>query len=474
MPPLPLTKRFAFWSIAILAAVYALGAAPARAESPSSIAGVMTRWQMSSKTGCQQTYDNAANEAECARSLMFSITPDLDGLTLKNWVDTLVARGVNTGVIYVMPSSKLATAQTIGTIKWAEYNQYIYLPPGALSDSQKKLILEVSEAISLRQYTVAQRNYAIFIFLMQLQSAFPKSTPMKFILDERVWFINHLNAQGVPITLSAAAVFANEQEYADDIAGILNSATSQNLDHWVSGVRLSEYASKDWNLMGPVMVDLVTLINAKTSGWLKRNIFIGAGGGWGQDWKGVNAMQCPTNKGWQFPACKGIFPFFALMNPQVNYFAFGDKFMEFGKPTEYLLNGADSGMTYMYITGEIADFCKENTRKYKCQNADTPSVADWQVFLTDDIDGLGLSDLVAFMQANAATYPRLTNVIFDGDSSDSIATMTLPVSFNGAVAMGNLFSGLKQGNFQNPATGAKILFANLGTWTGQDFPQRHG
>lgn len=400
---------------------------------------------------------------------MFSITPNLAGLTVQHWVETLASEGVNTGVIYVMPGYRLAATPMIDQDEWHEYNHDIYLPPASLNDAQKQVILEVGEAISKREYTVAQRNDAILTFLSQLQTAFPHAKPIKFILDERMWFINHINASGKPVPLSLADVFSREEGYSDDIAGIVQAAAQQQLGGWLSGIRLSEYASKDWNLMGPVMVDLVTQVNAKTSGWMTTHIFIGAGGGWGQDWKGVNSMQCPATQGWKFPQCAGAFPFFSYMDPQVGYFAFGDKFMAFGKPQQYTLNGKPSGLTYSYINGEMADFCQENTRAYACENAAVPTVTDWEAFLSDNVDGLGFSDLIDFMKSEAVKYPRLANVIFEGDNSDSIATMTTASSINGAKAIANLFRDATQGGFQDVENGSRKDGLNLGTWTGRIF-----
>ena len=439
------------------------------AQNPAGLTGVMTRWQTTSKTACQQTFNGLADEPDCPRSLMFSITPNLTGLSLQNWVTTLVSAGVNTGVIYVMPGYRLPSTPVISDQEWQAYNQDIYLPPASLTDHQKQVILEVSGAISTKSYTPAQRNFAILAFLAQLQKAFPGSPPLKFILDERVWFINHDNSAGVPITLSKADVFAREQDYAGDISGIVQAAASQNLGGWLSGARLSEYAAKDWNLMGPVMVDLVTLINAKSSGWMKTHLFIGAGGGWGQDWEGINAMQCPSSKGWQFPACSGSFPFFKYMSLQVGSFAFGDKFMAFGKPEEYTLNGKDSGLKYTYITGEIADFCQKNTGKYKCGNPTVPTVTDWEAFLEDDRDGLGFSDLIHFINNQGKKYPTLSNVIFEGDNSDSIATLILPDSVNGGTALANLFTNAMQGSYADVEKATQEKNLTLGSWTGKIF-----
>jgi hypothetical protein len=470
MPIRRVRQSFAIWTCLFF--LFASGAARAAATqppSPAAIAGVMTRWQTTSKTACAHTYNDDADETACPRSLMFTITPNLAGLTLRDWVKTLASEGVNTGVIYVIPAYRLAATSSIDDATWKAYNQYLYLPPATLTDRQKQVILTVGEAISQREYTAAQRNYAILVFLTQLQAAFPSATPMQFILDERIWFISHLNANGKPIPLALSKVFSLEQDYSDDIAGIVNAAKQQGLDHWLSGARLSEYASKDWNLMGPVMVDLVTEINAKSSGWMKTHSFIGAGGGWGQDWEAVDAMQCPTTSGWQFAACTGDFPFFQYMGAQVGYFAFGDKFMEFGKPEAYLLNGKDSGLTYTYITGEIADFCQKNTRKYVCADPTTPSVKDWEAFLEDDKDGLGFSDLIHFMRINAKDNPQLANVIFEGDNSDSIATMTLPVSVNGATALGNLFNAAAQGGYQDVEQNSVTKGLHLGSWSGRIF-----
>ena len=147
----------------------------AQTRGPGGFAGVMTRWQTSTSIACENTYKRYANEKSCPKSLMFSITPDFDGLTLYDWVNSLATAGVNTGVIYVMPSGRLSTKTVINQGQWVAYNQDIYLAPNTLSDNQKQTILQVSKDISKLKYTVVQRNYAILTFLAQLQSAFPSS-----------------------------------------------------------------------------------------------------------------------------------------------------------------------------------------------------------------------------------------------------------------------------------------------------------
>jgi hypothetical protein len=73
------------------------------------------------------------------------------------------------------------------------------------------------------------------------------------------------------------------------------------------------------------------------------------------------------------------------------------------------------------------------------------------------------------MKDNAQKYPRLANVIFEGDNSDSIATMASPASINGARAIGRLFGNAMRGRFQDAESGSTMGGETLGTWTGKIF-----
>jgi hypothetical protein len=95
-------------------------------------------------------------------------------------------------------------------------------------------------------------------------------------------------------------------------------------------------------------------------------------------------------------------------------------------------------------------------------------VKDWEAFLDDDVDGLGFADLIDFLNSNAQAYPQLANVIFEGDNSDSLATMTLGKSANSEMALTQLFSNAAQGRYQDAETGIETD-GTFGSWTGKIF-----
>ncbi len=475
--------RLTFFVVVLAGLICIRGKAAWAQIAPAAYAGVLTRWQTSDSTACTGATVNGSPvyTSPCSvQNAFYTPTPNLFGVSLTDWYNNLKAQGVNMGVIYVvLPGGELSTTQSISTTDWDNYNSDIYIPPASLTTTEENEIFTVQPTISSTSrplnFTTAQRDYAIIQFLQELQSAFPAYSrtnppPIQFILDEREWFIGGFDSNNEPIPLTLSQVFSLEQTYASDIAGIVNQAVSDGLDQWLGGVRISEYASKDWNLMGPVMIDLATLINQQTqstnypNGWLTKNTFIGAGAGWGQQWNGVNNMQCPTTTGWQF-SCTGALPFFQLMQPQAAYFAFGDKFMEFGKGN-FIENGSYTGTMYQYINGEAAVYCQYNT----CADPSNPTVADWTNFLSDDVNGLGFSDLISFLQANAATYPNLANVIFEGDNSDSFNTMLRTSTslgaedWYGAEALTNMFT-----NAVNDKDPYGNSVGNIGKWTGKLF-----
>jgi hypothetical protein len=199
------------------------------------------------------------------------------------------------------------------------------------------------------------------------------------------------------------------------MAGLINKAKEVRLDHWLVGIHLVEHGVTNMDDMLPFTIDIATRVNTLTHGWLQQpgHGFLANGGGWGADYRGIDKVKCSADVAPRFSCSLGSpLPFFQLMAQQTGWFAFGYKFMEFKKVDYY-------GQTERNMSGLIEAYCR---RFNACDPHNLRSV-DWENFLSDDINGLGFSDLRRFIAAAAGQYSRHANVVFVGDNSDSVATM---------------------------------------------------
>jgi len=199
------------------------------------------------------------------------------------------------------------------------------------------------------------------------------------------------------------------------MAGFIMKAKAQGLDHWLAGIHLVEHGNTNMAQVLPFMIEIAMRVNSLTGGWLQQpgHGFLANGGGWGADYKGINSVQCPVDGTHRFACTPGsALPFFQLMAQQTGWFAFGYKFMEFKKVHYY-------GRAEHNMGGLMQAYC----RQFNACDPKHLGSADWERFLSDDVNGLGFSELAAFVGRAAAQYPHHANVIFVGDNSDSIATM---------------------------------------------------
>ncbi len=373
-------------------------------------------------------------------AVRYSISPDMSGLALANWMKDLESLGVNTGILNLDPARLLTGTPVIsdgnGPVfpggDWQSYLTDIDLPPADITKKMQKLINGTADdgyadgirnRIANYAYTPQERDESHIQFLQQLQALKNSGQiagTVQFVLNQRLWFIKKQNTDAPPTYYNDSERAELEAQFAADMAGMINAAKAQGLDSWITGIRLEEHANTDMNQVLPIFVDLATLVNNQTGGWLQSHRMIGNGGGWGADFKGVNSVTCPAaadpknaayDNTYQFTCAAGSsFDFFGLMSKQTAGFAFGYKFMEFNNV--YYYNQAEN-----FINGVMAVYCKKFL-----DGCDPHAVTsdNWKAFLSDDVNGLGFSDLVSLIQKNTANYPAYANVVFVGDSTDSL------------------------------------------------------
>jgi hypothetical protein len=223
-----------------------------------------------------------------------------------------------------------------------------------------------------------------------------------------------------------------ELQLAQAAANIIIAAQQHNppLDHWIGGIRLEEVENTSMRNLLPIYIDVAAMVNAQTGGWLKSHVFLAPGGGMGMVFNGIDQTRCPIEadpyrpqyvKGaYQFTCAVGPnddapLPFFARIAEQTGAFAFGYKFFPGGLTS--------TSLAEMFATTSCPPSATNLVDGHKCNMKDE---GDWAYILGDSVNGLGFDDLRTYIQANAAAYPRHANVIFNGDSADSVQTVVTP------------------------------------------------
>jgi hypothetical protein len=319
-----------------------------------------------------------------------SVQPDLAHLTLGEWMRNLEKIGVNIAEINLEPRRKLLRAVLSPTALQATIDA-IYTPASQRTPAQReRMALYENQIAPHWEYTPQQRDDILLDFLRRLEALRRKGEiagTVRFIIHQRLWF-----RQGDRPRL----VYMRGQrlrEFVDDMTTFIRRADSECLGHWIAGVRLGEHSNTDMSELLPLIVDIARAINAQTGGWLKSHLLTVNGGGWGANYRGIDHVVGPDD---------APFPFFADIARETAEFTFGYKFMQFHKP-------------YAGITGHMAAaFCGP----YRYCNIS--SVADWDEYLGQI---LGLEELISYLNANHQRYPAYANVVFVGDSSDSIAEL---------------------------------------------------
>jgi hypothetical protein len=319
-----------------------------------------------------------------------SIQPDLAHLPFKEWMQSLERIGVNLAEINLEPRWKLRRA-VLSPTALKETVAAIYTPRSQRTPRQREELARYeNEIVPHWEYTPEQRDFVLLDFLRRLEALRRKheiAGTVRFIIHQRLWF-----RQGEEPRL----VYQREvrtQQFARDMSNFVRRANAQCLGHWIAGVRLGENSNTDMNEFLPLVVNLARAINADTGGWLKSQLFVANGGGWGANYRGISHVVGPESR---------PFPFFADIAAETGAFTFGYKFMQFHR-------------TAPGIKGHMAIAVCAPYRY--CNPA---SIADWNEYLGQI---LGFNELVSYLKANHAQYPADANVVFVGDVSDSVSGM---------------------------------------------------
>jgi len=359
-------KKMRLPSLMICLMTLLAGAASA-AVKPDDIRGVRTKWQF-----------------VAGDDVRHSIEPDRFGLSLRDWIVALEGADVNAADLNLEPSSKLRQNPQISD---DEVKSYITAVESAPKNSARNSADVVSRfkttIVPQHQYTSSQRDEILLSFLSQvdqLKASGSIKGSIRFFLHQRLWF--RPGAAADRVALRSQRV----EEFSRDMANFINKARDRHLDQWIAGIRLGENDNNQMDEFLPVLLGVAHEVNSITSGWLKANAFIANGGGMGADFTGIEAAD-PE--------------FFAKIAVDTGSFAFGYKWME--------REGDNSQIKSIMGTSACA-----NGRQ-----CDVHSASDWQYYL----GRIGFDDLVSFIDKNHVRYPDHANVVFIGDSSDSVTLM---------------------------------------------------
>jgi hypothetical protein len=355
--------------------------------------------------------------------------------------------GVNIAQLYVQNNASLPQTPYFSDADWNAYigpasktYQTMTWGPAGSYDSQPEayanVLFQIATSNGIQNVTpsqLAQQDVVLLTRLQALKAAGMICGNVQFVIVDRHWFPDQT-------TVPPPAPGTLEQQWADTATSLITAVDNAALDSWLAGVMLSEAQTHDMNQYLPIALDLATRLNApaETNGWLKSHLLIIAGGGNGDEFNGINSVICPSGSGYQFVCThNSALPFFNLMKQQTGTFSFAFK----------LFN----------TTGTVTppEYCNEHP---PC-DPNNMTVNNWIAYLSDDQEGLGFSDLVTFVNANAATYPALANVMFIGDGEDHLKSML--TTSGTTVTAGPAFTAL-QTVFRNGAV-------HGGGWSGGMF-----
>jgi hypothetical protein len=394
MPRHPMRRA----ALALLAIPLLLGGAPARAAlncqspnatpiAPNDIIGVVSRVETNPKIG---------------RSIQYTVQPNLENLDLAEWMRNIEKAGANIAQINLQPIAVMAREQAISDSDWDAYIAAAFEPHERQGPEQRAAYTAMRDRIAARNgatgITPDQQTKLLIAFLSRLEALKKDGRicgNVQFIVGERRWF---------PIGRVWNDKFNNETMYARTVGDFINTAKAAGLDRWLAGIFFPEHTNTDMNQLLPITIGITARINGLTGNWLKSHLMVLAGGGFGNQFNGIDTVVCPeTDPRHQF-SCKPGSPldFFDLISEQTGTFAFAYKAFNWETaPTP-------------------GQYCA--ARSTKCDPRQM-AIADWTDYLGNSTGGLGFSDLAALVNRNAARWPRAANVIFVGNASDSLFRM---------------------------------------------------
>jgi hypothetical protein len=378
----------------LLAAALWLGAAPAFAAATACNTPVSPPLPVSQLKGVRTKWLSFSPDKRN------SIDPDLAHLSLREWMNDLQRAGVNLAEINLEPVRKLASRSALSDQQLHEVEDAIFTPRGARTSAQNSLMEWFEHSVAPHwEYTVSQRDEILLDFLRRLEKLRQKGEiagSVRFIIHQRLWFSPGEQPTLVEDRRQRVAQFAG------DMAGFIRLADAHCLGGWIAGIRLGEHNNNDMNELLPLIVSLARGVNERTGGWLKTHLFVADGGGMGAEYRGINHVLDRDRR---------PYPFFRDIAEETGDFTFGYKF-------ERLLRSEHGIRGHMRIQQcGPQRFCNVH------------SVRDWEEYLGKI---LGFDDLVSFLEANRARYPRDANVVFVGDITDAAVNL-VRLGNNGAL-----------------------------------------
>jgi hypothetical protein len=410
--------------------------------APNAIHGAVTRIQINPKA---------------ARSMAYTIHPALEDQDLAVWMRRLEETGVNIAELVLLPADKLSAEPSISSTDWQAYIDAALIPSFERTPTQRDSYKAARDRIAgqngVKNVTADQQDQILLTFLDRLETLKKKGRicgNVQFVVVERRWFPTAPESSNADLLKKR---LSSEIVYAQTMADFVNHAIENHLGHWLAGILFAEHTNTDMNQLLPIAVDLAVRINGLTHNWLQSHLMIAAGGGLGDQFNGIGNVICPDggdkpDAGYQFTCSPGRpFDFFGLISKQTGSFAFGYK----------LFNWKTAPTPLSYCEAYRSGCAPKNL-----------TVADWTDYLNDATHGLGFSDLATFVNTGAAAYPAAANVIFIGNSTDSIFKMVKVVSNSS----GNVLTPLPQ------FTALATLFQNAarkgGGWSGRMFMDAYG
>jgi hypothetical protein len=409
---------------------------------PNAVHGIVTRIQINPKV---------------AQSMAYTIHPALQDQDLAAWMRRLEEAGVNIAEVSLLPGDKLSPEPVISSGDWQAYIDAALIPSSERTpvqrDSYKTIRDRIAGRNGVKNVTAEQQDQILLAFLDRLEALKKKGRicgTVQFVVVERRWFPAALESLDPGASKKRQS---SEIVYAQTMANLVNHAVENHLDHWLAGILFAEHTNTDMNQFLSITVDLASRINGLTHNWLQSHLMIAAGGGLGDQFNGIGNVTCPRDgdkpdSGYQFTCHPDQpFDFFDLISKQAGSFAFGYK----------LFNWKTAPTPFSYC-GTYRNGCDPKNM----------TVADWTDYLDNSDHGLGFGDLASFVNRNAAAYPAAANVIFIGNSADSIFKMVKVASSSS----GNVLT--PQPQFIALATLFQSAAHKGGGWLGRIFMDAYG
>lgn len=361
--------------------------------------GVRTRWE----TTIPENYTNPTNSFAIKLAAMdkrASVVPNLGNFWLEHWANKLIELGANVAELNLDPrihlSKPLEKKGLLPDTTLQQYKTAYYVAHRHREPIHIDRINAAREYIQGYAFTPEQRDELLLHFLQELEDlrkanklgpdSGSSPVPFQFLLHQRQWF-----------TSDHARREERVDEFVQDMSDFINKARMAGVGRWIGGIRLGEHYNADMFDFLPLLVDLAKKINAKTGDWLKTRLFLANGGGHGAEFLNIHLADMS-------------YDFFPKMYDQTRSFAFGYKWMQFNSPTNEKLSFISNWMQAYYRDPEKGIPCDVNSKD------------DWKLYLRE---GLGFDHLqYVINHSKQSAYPNHAHVVFVGDSSDSLKTMT--------------------------------------------------